>query len=387
MKITILLDEQFPFGMASANRIHLYAKGLTELGNEVVVFVPRATEKPGRLRNSAVDGEYEGVKFRYAYECVIRKSFIGRRFQNAVSLMKSFFFIIGFSPDIIMIAARNPKYIFLGKICSFLTKAKLVREKSEVPFYRKEELSALQVFRIKSEFRLFDGMIVISDALKEFFRSDLKLNIRMLEVPILADCGSGRNIGIHPVLPRLVYTGSLLDHKDGVLTIIRAFARIRNKYPHLKLVMTGNLDASINKEAILSLIDSMNLKDSVEFPGYLSREKLKELTSSALALLLAKPENRQNRYNMATKAGEYLMTGRPAVISSVDPICRYLKHRENVCITNPDDKLMAEEIEFLLDHPAEACSIGLAGRESVRGLFDYRLHAHRIDSFFRELQT
>jgi hypothetical protein len=91
MRIAVLLDEQFPDGMASANRALLYSKGLTELGNDTVIFVPRATEHQGKIRNHSAKGIYEGVRYRYAYEPVIRKSFLGRRFQNSISLLNSFF--------------------------------------------------------------------------------------------------------------------------------------------------------------------------------------------------------------------------------------------------------------------------------------------------------
>jgi glycosyltransferase involved in cell wall biosynthesis len=387
MRIAVLLDEQFPNGMASANRAFLYTKGLTELGNDTIILVPRATERHGKIRNPSTEGIHDGVIYRYAYESVIRKSFSGRRLQNSISLLNSFLFFLRFKPDIIIIAANNFKYILLGKFCAILTNARLVREKSEVPYYRIEKLSARNKMKIKAEFRLFDGMIAISGALKDFFQKDLGLKLKIIEVPILIDCNTMPSVknGHGSKKTNLVYTGSLLDHKDGVITIIKAFARILKDHPDLKLVMTGDLNGSVSKTAILNLIDNLELKGKVELPGYLAREKLNELTSSAAALLLAKPVNRQNRYNMATKIGEYLLTGRPAVISSVDPVCGYLKHRESACMTDPDEILMAEEIQFLLDNEARADAIGMAGRHSVQKLFDYKIHASRINDFFREL--
>lgn len=387
MRIAVLLDEQFPNGMASANRAFLYSKGLTELGNDIRIFIPRATDKFTKIRNSAKKGNSEGVEFRYAYEPVIRKSFVGRRFQNSISLVNSFLFFLSFRPDIIIIAANNFRYILLGKICALLVNASLVREKSEVPFYKIDELSALRKFKVKAEFRLFDGIIAISGALKDFFLKDLGLNLKIIEVPILVDCNRvplTKN-GHSSKMTNLVYTGSLLDHKDGVITIIKAFARILPNHPDQKLVMTGDLNGSVSKHEILREINNLKLNGNVELPGYLPREKLNELTSSAAALLLAKPRNRQNKYNMATKVGEYLLTGRPVVLSDVDPVCTYLKHRESACITEPDEIRMAEEIEFLLCNAGKADEIGKEGRQSVQKLFDYRIHAARINSFLNEL--
>ena len=387
MKIGVLLDEQFPYGMAAANRCLLYTKGLAELGHDVEILIPRPTERQNKIRNFAVQGVYEGVKFRYAYESIIRRSFAGRRIQNFISLFNSFIFFIRFNPDVILIGANNFKYIFLGKVCSLLVNAKIVREKSEVPFYKTERLSAIQKFRIKAEFKMFDGLIVISGALKEFFLKDLLLTTKIVEIPILIDSTKGtlNNNGVATIKPNLVYTGSLLDHKDGVTIILKAFARILKNHPELCLIMTGDLEGSVNKMEILTLIDKLDLTGKVELPGYVSIDKLNEITSAASALLLAKPGNRQNRYNMATKIGEYLLTGRPAVISSVDPACHYLKHRENVCIVDPDDFKLAEEVEFILNNSQKAGAIGSAGRESAVRIFDYKIHALRIDNFLKKL--
>ena len=387
MKIAVLLDEQFPFGMAAANRTLLYTKGLVELGNEVEILIPRATELYNKTRNFETKGIHEGVRFRYAYESVIRRSFSGRRVQNFISFFNSFIFFIQFNPDIILIGANRFRYIFLGKMCSFLVNAKIVREKSEVPFYKTEKLTGIQKIRIKSEFKLFDGLIVISGTLKEFFLNEILLSTKIVEVPILIDSTkrSPGNNGSATIKPNLVYTGSLLDHKDGVINIVKAFARVLQNHPEVNLILTGDIDGSVDKPELLSLIDKLDLTGKVVLPGYVAKEKLNELTHTAAALLLAKPQNRQNHYNMATKIGEYLLTGRPAVISSVDTVCHYLKHRDNVCIVDPDYIKMADEIEFILNNSKEADAIGSAGKESVVDLFDYKIHASRINDFFRQL--
>ncbi len=389
MKIVILLNEQYPYGMACTNRTHLYTRGLAELGNDVVILVPRPTESPGNLRNYETNGVYEGVRFRYAYDTVISKSFWGRRIQNFHSFINSFIFFIRFKPDIILIVSNTLKHIISAKTASLLTGARLVREKTEIPYYRLNDLTGIRKIKTIVEFRLFDGIIVISSALKDFFIKELSVKAKIEEIPILIDTTKAGAIinGSRSDRPTLVYTGSLLDQKDGVVTIIKAFAKILDRYPQTKLILTGDIERSVDREKIISVIDELKLTGKVELTGYVSREKLNELTTSASALLLAKPGNRQNRYNMATKTGEYMLTGRPAVISSVDPVCSYLTHHENACIVEPDDKQLAHEIEFILDNPDKADSIGRSGRDSAIKLFDYKRHARKISDFFVELQS
>ena len=228
MKAAIILNEPYPHGMACANRTHLYTRGLAELGNDVVVVIPRPTEFPGSIRNPEGSGIYDGVRFRYANGPVISKSFAGRRIQNLLSPGLTLGVLLRFRPDVILVVSNSLRHILTGKLAALLAGAKLVREKTEVPYYRLKELSRLKKIRIRLEFKLFDGLLVISPALRAFFKSEMNLkNLKIAEVPIL--------IGKNPALPdkitppdfkNLVYTGSLIDSKDGILTIIRAFSKI-----------------------------------------------------------------------------------------------------------------------------------------------------------------
>jgi glycosyltransferase involved in cell wall biosynthesis len=389
MKIAIILDEQYPFGMAATNRTHLYAKALTELGHHVHVLVPRAMDKPDKIVNREVSGIYEGVQFRYGHETVMRKTFLGRRKQNMFSFIKSYSFLLLLKPDIILVVSNDLKLNLLGKVSALSTGAKLVREKTEVPLYRYEELSDKIKLRLKAEFSMFDGLIVISPALVNFFSRELNLKTRIIEIPILIGVDGNKkprskNSGYSPVF---VYTGSLIDHKDGVVIIIEAFAKIVRAHPDARLILTGDIDGSVDRDLILETIEKLGIKANVELTGYIPRDRMVELTSSATALLLAKPANRQNRYNMASKVGEYLLSGRPAIVSSVDPVCNYLSHRKNAFIIEPDRDQMANEINYIISHPEEAESIGKAGKDSAIELFDIKRHAIRMEKFFEELRT
>jgi glycosyltransferase involved in cell wall biosynthesis len=213
------------------------------------------------------------------------------------------------------------------------------------------------------------------------------MKVNILEVPILID--SQKHVlssqDKPPMEPNLVYTGSLINRKDGILFILEAFSEIAGTYPEIRLVMTGDINGSPDKETILEYLESHNLKTRVDLVGFVSKEELIRLTSTATALLLAKPDNRQNRYNMATKVGEYLLTGRPVVLSSVDPVCRQLVHRVDACIVHPDSSEFAEELRFILDNPGRAGEIGSEGREKAYQLFDYKVHATRMNNYLKAL--
>lgn len=387
MKIAVILNEQYPNGMAASNRTHLYSRGLAEIGNDVNILIPRPTEKSSEVRNLSNEGIYQGVKYRYSYESMIRKTIAGRKYQNIMSFINCFRILTRMKPDIILVVCNELKINILAKISSLFTGAKIVREKTEVPYYSQENLNFIRKLRIKTEFRLFDGLMVISPALRQFFQNDMSLNIRVAEVPIIIDSSQDKPLEIKKEEnPLLVYTGSLLDHKDGVTIILKAFARVVKKHPSARLIMAGDLNSSPDKGKILSVMKQLMIDDKTEFTGYVSKERLHELKSKASMLVVAKPMNRQNRYNMATKTGEYLLTEKPIVISSVDPICNYLTNHKNACISQPDEEHMAAEIEFLLENINEAELIGKSGKKIAMEFFDYKKHVISINDFFNELK-
>ncbi len=387
MRIAILLHEPYPNGMATSNRIHLYAKGLLELGNEVRIFIPRSTEEHGKIYNYEIKGKYEGVYFKYACNPIRSSRFLQRRIQNIVSTLNFLTFFVNYKPNIVIVVSNAFRDIFSAKVCSIIIKSKIIREKSEVPFHRLNEISKNKEQRIIAEFNLFHGIIVISDTLRDFFIKDLSLKVKILEVPILIDNNKYiLNKGSNNIIkPNLVYTGSLSNYKDGILLIIKAFSRIAKKYPQVRLIMTGDINSSPDKEKILKYIEIYKIKTRVDLTGYISKERLIRLTSTATALLLAKPDNRQNRYNMATKIGEYLLTGRPVVLSSVDPLCNHLTNRENAFIVNPDENEIAEMLKFILDNPEKASEIGSKGQKKANQLFNYKMHSARMNDFLKEL--
>lgn len=387
MKILIILDSPYPNGMACTKRIHLYAKGLLECVNQVKILIPKPTEKYGNVKNNKIKGTFEGVEFQYASNSTIRsKYFLIRRIQDFVAFIKTFIYPITFKPKIIIITSNSYCTIVGATLISFLISSKLIKEKSEVPFHWKNKLNLFDKLMLKIIYSLFDGIIVISDNLRNYFSQKLQIKAKIIQVPIIINNKIEFN-KYKNTINNLVCTGSLIDHKDGIINIIEAFAKIAGKYPNISLIMTGELSHSPDRIIIKKIIQEQNIEDRVIFPGYVSEEELTEITNNAIALLLAKPNNRQNNYNMATKVGEYLLTGRPVILSKVDPATNYLSHRESALLINPEVDDLVKEIKFVLDNPEVSLEIGTKGREVALEYFDYRCQTRKLNVFLIDLLT
>lgn len=386
MKILFILEEPYPNGMACTKRIHLYAKGLKELENDVLIVVPKPTEQNDSIKNDCIKGIYEGINYLYSSKNTVRSnSFIKRRFDDFFAMFNLVIISLKFKPHITLLISNSNLKAFVGKIISVFTKSKYIREKSEIPYFNKENVSFFHKLILKTNFNLFDGLVVISKNLYNYFKEELKIKSKVIVVPIISEYKEHQVKDSYKFKKYFAYTGSLNDSKDGIIEIIKAFALISQKYDSIKLIMTGDLNRSKKREKIKKLILDNKLQKRVIFTGFVTEKELDIIRKNAIALLLAKPVNKQNKYNMATKIAEYLFSETAVILSNVDPASNYLCHRLNACVVNPDSKSFADEMKYLIENPNQRENIGLEGYKVAKQSFMYSSQALRINDFLRRL--
>jgi glycosyltransferase involved in cell wall biosynthesis len=112
--------------------------------------------------------------------------------------------------------------------------------------------------------------------------------------------------------PFLLAVSTLHPHKnlDGLL---RAFAGFRRTHPQFRLVVCGLHGFSTG--ALHELRDSLDLRDAVEFPGWIPREDLHELYARAWAFLYP---SRFEGFGLPVL--EALAAGIPTACSAIEPL-------------------------------------------------------------------
>jgi glycosyltransferase involved in cell wall biosynthesis len=112
--------------------------------------------------------------------------------------------------------------------------------------------------------------------------------------------------------PFLMTVSTLHPHKnlDGLL---RAFARFRRTHPEFRLVVCGM--HGFHTGRLHDLRDSLDLRDAVEFPGWIPREDLHELYARAWAFLYP---SRFEGFGLPLL--EALAAGIPTACSQIEPL-------------------------------------------------------------------
>lgn len=329
-------------GSAATNRILAYSKAFAELGIEVVLVL--GCDKVATL--PSISGvRVIGVKSTVHYLIMPRiAKTVKQYYSNSTAIL-----VYG-----------------TPLLCLFLPKLKynIFYECTEVPFYGMKET---WVMRIKESFKLSlarkaTGMFVISKALQDYFSSRGICNIAVINM--FVDASRFQGIQGTNTEKYIAYCGKISNFKDGLDCLIKAFKIFHDRYPNYTLKLIGDFRFPDFEPILKSLINSLELKDCVEFTGAIDSEIMPTLLGDACFLVLARPNNEQARYGFPTKLGEYLATGKPVVVTRVGEIDMFLKDGVNCKMAVPDNpEDFADKMIWIANHYEEALQLGGKGKE------------------------
>jgi len=247
VNIYILYKGQFPKGLAQTNRILSYAKGFIVNEAKVKVLCLKPTEDYKNVINYYASGIFKNIPYIYSSKTTIRsKSFIGRRLQNIFGILNAFSIIYKDHKknkiDAILFASTSLWTEFYFFILTRLLKIIYLKEESEFPYIYFCK-SFMGKFRLKIEkfmvkiyerfnYKFYDGLLVISQILINYLRPKIRKNGSILHVSMTVDFERFQNLTSNSKINKtnITYIGTLNFVKDGVDILIKAFAKIVERY-------------------------------------------------------------------------------------------------------------------------------------------------------------
>lgn len=176
--------------------------------------------------------------------------------------------------------------------------------------------------------------------------------------------------------PFILNIGTFED-KKGQDVLVRAFAMIHTTFPEYRLVLIGRSGESERK--IEDLITTLGLEDHVVLVKDLPHSRIAGYLEAAAMFVL--PSRNEPFGIVILEAGVF---GLPVVATAVGGVTEILNHGETGCLAPPDDvDALAEQILFLLRHPAEAQRMAENLKRHVLSNFGwrqaYRRYARKIE--------
>lgn len=399
MKINIITFQPFPNGRASTNRIYLYAKGFVEKGHDCEVLVLTPTEM-GEILNKTVTGSIENIRYKYLCGTTVlskkllkSRSLLRQVYKIKRKLLRTWAIIIlgihflksqNKKSAIFLYLNSVPFYFLYIKLLAKLSGSKYFLDVSEMPYIHAKTtyfFTKYFNFYMRRIYKLFDGIIVISNYLKIKFEEYGHKNT--LKVPILVDVNEFLNKEPCKTDNKYIaYAGILDQKKDGIFTLIEAFALTSKKFSDLKLYIIGKTDNTIQYNIIIDKIKKMNLTDKIILPGYVTRENLIEIYRNAALLALAKERNVQNESNFPSKIAEYLAAARPVVVTKIGELEHYLSEKSVFFVDEPTAYNFSIKFNEVLTNPENSSIIAAKGHDIALREFHYRTQADKIINYF-----
>lgn len=403
MKVYIITCESFPNGMAATSRIKCYASGLINSGIACKVIIAKRTEVYGKPpKNIVGQGTEDGIDFEYIGGSPLRASnIVVRKLSDYIDFIRTYRKILKEvnEGDVVLTYMREHPFCKYIIRAAHKVHAKVVRDLCEYPFGTGDETERIKKKReryLMDVFPKYDGYIAISQSLYELANKYKSGSGKIVKIPIMIRNGQSSKNSHEGDIPRtfipagipyIFHSGTLYEQKDGILGAVEAFAIAKKKIKEpLKYVLTGNIESSPVREELKSIIQKYSVRDDVVFVGYLTMKELESLQQNCMMMIINKNDNQQNRYCFATKLGEYLLTGKPVVTTTVGEVKFYLKDGENAYLISPGDtEALAERVEYIFTHSQESQSVGANGKKIAQENFSSDVQGIRLRDFLKSL--
>jgi len=384
----------FPDGEGATARVHAVARGLSAAGCHVKILVTRPSERPSsRSSNRDASGAVGGVPFEYTSGTTfLSRSFWGRRGAEAKGVFRASLFAAQ-GCDAVVVYTTSSAFLPLAlRMSARLGGAVVVKDASELPFVYESDTRLRRRYHrwhVAVVQRAYDGTIVISTYLDEYFKRVSRRGAVNLLVPILVDVEeyARASSATAPEPGRVLYAGSL-GHVGELETLLRVFAGVVSRRRDARLTILGNHVGTARRDDLERTAKALGVDGIVEFAGLIPRCDMPDRLARASVLVLTRAAGAFSTAGLPTKLAEYLATGRPVVVTAVGDIPRYLRDGQDAFLVPPgDEEAFRSRLEYVLDHPEAAAAVGLQGRDLARREFDYRIHGPRIARFLADLRS
>lgn len=256
-----------------------------------------------------------------------------------------------------------------------------IRTKRNVSFITNVKFLAKYFF---SNFQLmsipfYDGLITISTNITKYYQ---KYNGNLLQIPILSEIPFKINesVNYNYIDPFIItFSGTINIHKENLDLLFHAISIIEK---NINIHFYGHIDLENNNE-FLKLLDKFNIKQKVKLLGVVDSSKLKEVFAMSHLLILPRGNTKQNQYGFSTKLSEYLVSGRPVLVTNVSDNAKFIIDNYNGFIIEPDNvEALASKIQdILLNYNKINTFIPINALNTAKSSFDYKLYTNHLLNF------
>ncbi len=175
-----------------------------------------------------------------------------------------------------------------------------------------------------------------------------------------------------------------LVEKKGIADALRALQKVVKRFPKTKLTIVGD---GLLKSKLQALTKQLALTNNVQFTGWLPPNKIPQLLAqSHIFVLPCRTAKNHDQDGTPNSIIEAMACGLPIVSTSVSGIPEVVQDgRNGFLVPARAPSLLAQKIEYLIEHPEIREDFGREGRTRVETIFNINHNIKILEDIFYEL--
>jgi glycosyltransferase involved in cell wall biosynthesis len=359
-------------------RVEREARTLSEHGHKVSIL---AWNRIGNLPQHETCGRYEVVRLspplpRFFVELSSEGKAFAKAITSCIFYLKSIIAALRLNPSVVH--AHDLDTMAPAVVLKWLTHAKLVFDSHEdYPAMLYEDLGRMGYWLGLSVQRLLlkaaDVVVASNQAISGKFPSDMNSFV----VENFVDLKWFDLVGQAPKNPRhtkpiAIYVGGMAARR-GLEQILQAQPMIKSK---VDLVLAG--DGPLLND-LMELCEKQRVP--VNFTGRIERweDTIPQLIRSATVGLHLYQPTTNNVAGLPNKIFEYMAGGIPVIASDFPLIHEVIcKHKCGLTVDPTSPRQIAQAVDYIVTHPAEAREFGTNGRRIVEKKYSWASSEHEL---------
>lgn len=177
---------------------------------------------------------------------------------------------------------------------------------------------------------------------------------------------------------QVCYVGGIARIR-GILEVVQAMGEVKSG---ARLQLGGSFSEPSFENACKSGIGWTNIDEL----GWLDRDGVRNVLRRSVAGLVTLHPTMNYLESLPVKMFEYMAIGIPSIASNF-PLWREIieGNKCGLCVDPLNPEAIAQAIDYLIDHPAEAEKMGRNGQKSVKEKYNWTIEEEKFLKFYKEL--
>lgn len=235
--------------------------------------------------------------------------------------------------------------------------------------------------------KLFDGLTVITPALKELLVEKFKVQSEKIGIwgsgvnPELFQAGGKKQASPKKAFT-LLYHGVLAENR-GILEAVQAMELVAKEFVNVEFIIVGN---GPGRDKIENLINERKLRGCVKLLPPVPQTEIPNYIEAADCGILPLPDFEFWRISSPLKLFEYLAMSRPVIVSPIEAHLSVLKNNSaGIFLKSVSPKEIAETILATYENFDKLPRWGELGRKLVLDNYTWQKQAEKLSLYLKNL--